>query len=126
MKKTGIKAAAMLLGLLMTAVSIAGCSSQANGIPDQVTEGTDATAGETKVEEAGSEEAASQTPGEEDTITVVDDRGIEVTIPKKIDKVLISSILPLPSVYCLYRGGTTGLVGIHERSAAFLFVKGIP
>ncbi len=46
------------------------------------------------------------------TITVVDDRGIEVTFPKNPQRIVISSILPLTSVYCLYRGGPEGLVGI--------------
>lgn len=50
--------------------------------------------------------------GDQEMITIVDDRGIEVTFPKNPERVVISSILPLTSVYCLYRGGPVNLVGI--------------
>lgn len=63
----------------------------------------------------------SQANGEgEETITLTDDRGIEVTFPKNPKRIVISSILPLTSVYCLYQGGTEHLVGIPAaaKSAA--------
>ena len=46
--------------------------------------------------------AANDTDG--DTRVIVDDTGAEVTLPKEIHRVVISSILPLPSVYCLFQG----------------------
>ena len=49
---------------------------------------------------------------------VVDHTGTEVSIPEKIERVVISSLLPLPSVYCLYMGGPKKLVGIHPSSKA--------
>ena len=65
----------------------------------------------TEPTETQPEVSASSQPAEE-TITVVDDRGIEVTFPKNPQRIVISSIMPLTSVYCLYRGGTEALVGI--------------
>lgn len=53
-----------------------------------------------------------------ETIDVTDHRGIVVKIPAKIERVVISSILPLPSVYCLYRGGPKNLVAIPAASMA--------
>ena len=49
---------------------------------------------------------------------MVDDTGVEVEIPEKLDRIVISSILPLPSVYCFFRGSSEGLVGIHPSSMA--------
>ncbi len=53
-----------------------------------------------------------------DTRIVVDHTGTEVEIPAQIEKVVITSITPLPSVYCLYRGGTEGLVGLSPSAMA--------
>ncbi|OON89508.1 ABC transporter substrate-binding protein [Pyramidobacter sp. YE332] len=47
-----------------------------------------------------------------ETVTFVDDTGAEATVPKNPERVVISSIMPLTSIYCLYRGGAQGLVGI--------------
>lgn len=52
----------------------------------------------------------------QEMVTVVDDRGIEVTFPKDPQRIVITSITPLPSVYCLYRGGIDNLVGISASS----------
>ena len=56
--------------------------------------------------------AGAAAAAERETITLVDDRGVEVTFPKNPQRIVISSILPLTSVYCLYRGGVQNLVGI--------------
>ena len=49
---------------------------------------------------------------------IVDDTGAEVTLPKEIHRVVISSILPLPSVYCLFKGSADDVIGIHPSSMA--------
>jgi iron complex transport system substrate-binding protein len=59
-------------------------------------------------------EAASASPAQ--PRTVVDNAGREVTIPAEINRVVISSIWPLPSVYCLFEGSAEKLVGIHPAS----------
>ena len=64
---------------------------------------------------SGSKEAATAAPEdtvqstaaagkEKETRIVVDHTGREVELPAEIDRVVISSILPLPSVYCLFEG----------------------
>ena len=57
-------------------------------------------------------------PAQNETRVVVDHNGVEVRIPSKIHRIVIGSILPLPSVYCLYMGGPKKLVGIHPSSKA--------
>lgn len=53
-----------------------------------------------------------------ETRIVVDHTGAEVEIPAEIDRVVVTSITPLPSVYCLYRGSTEGLVGLSPSAMA--------
>lgn len=60
-------------------------------------------------------EAVSEGSG---TRTIVDHTGAEVEIPETLDRIVISSILPLPSVYCFFRGSSEGLIGIHPSSMA--------
>jgi iron complex transport system substrate-binding protein len=47
---------------------------------------------------------------------VIDSVGREVSLPDEINRVVISSIWPLPSVYCLFEGSAKKLVGIHPAS----------
>ena len=48
--------------------------------------------------------------------TVIDHNGDEIVLPAKIERVVIASLMPLPAVYCLYRGGTQNLVGMPTAS----------
>ncbi len=52
------------------------------------------------------------------TRTVIDHAGNEVEIPNKIERIVISAVRPLPSVYCLFEGDASKLVGIHPSSMA--------
>lgn len=92
------KLAAVALGMAMV-LGAAGCGNSATEDTEQNTETAESA------ESAG-------------TRTVVDDTGVEVEIPEKLDRIVISSILPLPSVYCFFRGSSEGLVGIHPSSMA--------
>ncbi|TCU77417.1 iron complex transport system substrate-binding protein [Tissierella praeacuta] len=47
---------------------------------------------------------------------ITDQVGHEIVLPDKIDRVVISSLWPLPSVYCLFQGSAEKLVGIHPAS----------
>ena len=81
--------------------------------------GCGAFAEETETETAANAETAAETVGENTgTRTIVDHTGAEVVLPTEIKRVVISSILPLPSVYCLFRGSADDLVGIHPSSMA--------
>jgi len=54
----------------------------------------------------------------DETRTIIDHTGAEVTLPKEMHRIVISSILPLPSVYCLFRGSAEDIIGIHPSSMA--------
>lgn len=53
-----------------------------------------------------------------ETRTVVDHNGDTVTIPANPKRVVITSLLPLPSVYSLFKGNVDDLVGMHPSSYA--------
>lgn len=50
------------------------------------------------------------------TKTIVDQTGATVTIPAKVERVVITSLWPLPSVFCLVDGSGKRLVGMHPSS----------
>jgi len=50
------------------------------------------------------------------TRTIIDQGGNEVELPSKINRVVISSLWPLPSVYVLFQGSADKLVGMHPAS----------
>ncbi|MBO6218496.1 MAG: ABC transporter substrate-binding protein [Treponema sp.] len=52
------------------------------------------------------------------TRTITDHNGREVVIPSELNRIVIGSILPLASVYCMYMGSTDKLVGMHPSSMA--------
>lgn len=62
------------------------------------------------------EEAPVSAPKAERVIT--DHGGYEVTLPAEINRIVISSIFPLPSVYALFEGDASKLVGMHPSSLA--------
>lgn len=50
------------------------------------------------------------------TRTIVDQAGNTVEIPDKVERVVITSLWPLPSVYVLFQGSADKLVGMHPAS----------
>ena len=85
--------------------SVVGCGSS-----EPVTQQSSATETNTNEEVATSEGSR----------TIVDQVGNEVVLPEKIERVVITSLWPLPSVYTLFQGSAEGLVGMHPaaKSAA--------
>lgn len=53
---------------------------------------------------------------EAETITITDHAGNEVTLPKKINRIVTASIYPFASVVTMYLGSAEKLVGIHPVS----------
>ncbi len=111
----------------MTATCFAGCGSTSDSAADTSAETSAAAENDSAAdtseeasEETSGEETSDSTDGEADpeTRTIVDHTGAEVTLPANIDRVVISSILPLPSVYCLFRGSADDIIGIHPSSMA--------
>ena len=111
-----------LLGMILVAslagASMAGCGGSSGGSQESAENTGSESAGSSQadVKAPGNEESAAENPGnsaaeagtsgaaEGDTRIVVDHTGREIEIPAQIDRIVISSILPLPSVYCLFEG----------------------
>lgn len=104
--KTG---ALILAGGIIT--GLAGCAA-GEGESTATEETTTSTATQTSTEVASSQ---SEKTG---TKTITDHDGHVIELPEKIDRIVISSILPLPSVYCLFDGSAQKLVGMHPSSMA--------
>ena len=62
--------------------------------------------------------AAESESAQVETRTIIDHAGNEVEVPTEINRIIISGILPLPSVYCLFEGDSSKLVGMHPSSMA--------
>lgn len=99
--------ASMMAACIMVA-SLTGCSAGTAETTETTTKETETTV-ETPVET----EVA-----EEETRTIIDHAGNEVTLPAQLDRVVISGILPLPSVFCQFRGTAEEIVGMHPSSMA--------
>lgn len=99
---SGLLAAMMCVGLL------AGCGSNTN-------EADNSTTGEGTVVESTE---ITEVNGEEATRTVVDHLGNEVEVPAEIETIVTTSILPLPSVYCMFAGSAEKLIGMSPSSMA--------
>lgn len=67
---------------------------------------------------ASSGAASSAQASAAETRVITDHAGNKVTLPKEINRVVISSILPLPSVFCLFDGAADKLVGMDPSSMA--------
>ncbi len=101
--------AAVLTAAAMMTASLSACSK---GEAVQATEAEKSANAE--AETTGSDEETAK----KETHIVVDHTGREVELPVEVDRIVISSILPLPSVYCLFEGSADKLVGIHPSSMA--------
>lgn len=55
---------------------------------------------------------------EEGTRTIVDHAGREVVLPEQIERIAITSITPMPAVYCMFEGSAERLVGMSPSSMA--------
>ncbi len=92
--------------ILLTALT--GCASSSQQSSSQQASGSQ---GSYSQEESSLEQ-------QEATRAIVDHTGNTVVIPADINRVVISSILPLPSVFCLFDGAADKLVGMDPSSMA--------
>ncbi|HWP50932.1 MAG TPA: ABC transporter substrate-binding protein [Clostridia bacterium] len=104
-----ISAIALCGAMLLTALS--GCGSVS-------AKPAEAARVSVAAEPAASSEVASASASTATTRTIIDHAGNEVVIPTEINRVVISSILPLPSVFCLFDGAADKLVGMDPSSMA--------
>ena len=82
------------------------------------TEQTEAAAPETEAETVTESETEAETEAEVRTGTriITDQTGTEVEIPEEVHRVVVSSIFPVPSVFCLFRGSADEIVGMHPQA----------
>ena len=67
-------------------------------------------------EPAAPEQSAEQQPEQSDTITVTDHNDNVVTVPRRIDRIVVCDILPLLSVLSVFFDSAENLVGIAPSS----------
>ena len=60
--------------------------------------------------------SSSQASSSSDTITITDQAGNEVTLPKDIKRIAVCDILPLPSVLTVFFNSGDKIVGMSEPS----------
>lgn len=103
------------------ALSLTACGTQ-EAAKQTETEKQVQTEKQTEAETAPKETSDKPEPSSEEekagVRTVVDHTGKEIVLPEHIDRIVISSLLPLPSVYCLFEGSAEKLVGMHPSSMA--------
>ncbi|MGL5434855.1 MAG: ABC transporter substrate-binding protein [Lachnospiraceae bacterium] len=105
--------------LLATGLAIfaAGCGSSNTKTAAETASSAVETTTTEALTAAASTAEAEESPGT-GTRIVVDHAGNEIELPEEINRIVISSILPLPSVYSLFEGSAEKLVGIHPSSMA--------
>ena len=94
------------IGIMMAAVT--GCSANT---------AEPSTAAETTVTESTTMKE-TQVSAAAETRTIIDHAGNEVTLPAELDRVVISGLQPLPSVFVQFRGTAEEVVGMHPGSMA--------
>ncbi len=120
MKKTGFgraarKWVAAAMSVLLIAAFAAGCAAEAS--EEATTEASEAAEQTTAVAtESESAQAETEQAQEGETITVIDHNGDEVVLPREINRVVSTSMYPLPSVFSFYLGSAEKLVGIDPVS----------
>ncbi len=107
---------ATVMSVLMLTVFVAGCASTAAQEESASTEESSAAAVQTGQTET--DEEADAVSEDSETITVIDHNGDRVEVPKEINRVVSTSMYPLPSVFTMFMGSAEKLVGIHPVSMA--------
>ena len=110
------KILASLIVATMVMTGITGCADEETVMESSVVNNENSTTSKTEETNGVSEEKSEESS--EETRVIVDHTGAEVTIPAELDRIVISSIFPLPSVYCLFRNSAEDIVGIHPSSMA--------
>jgi len=109
-----------VLSLALCAAMLSGCTNAAASKGTAVSQSEAQPAPETAAQDQAddSETGGPEAEGGEKPKTklVIDHGGNEVEIPAEINRVVIASLWPLPSVYVLYQGSADKLVGMHPAS----------
>ena len=91
-----------LLCLLLALLLLTGCAPAAQSPAPAETQQTAEPQAAAAEEPAAPEQSAEQQPEQSDTITVTDHNDNVVTVPRRIDRIVVCDILPLPSVLSVF------------------------
>ena len=105
-----------LLCLLLALLLLTGCAPAAQSPAPAETQQTAEPQAAAAEEPAAPEQSAEQQPEQSDTITVTDHNDNVVTVPRRIDRIVVCDILPLPSVLSVFFDSAEKLVGIAPSS----------
>ena len=106
-----------LLCLLLALLLLTGCAPAAQSPAPAETQQTAEPQAAAAEEPAAPEQTAEdQQPEQSDTITVTDHNDNVVTVPRRIDRIVVCDILPLPSVLSVFFDSAEKLVGIAPSS----------
>lgn len=109
----------MAVACSMLVIALAGCGGNTKETEKAETQQAVLQEETTKVvETAASMEAETTEASETATRTIIDHAGNEVTLPDKLERVVISGLLPLPSIFVQFRGSADEIVGMHPSSMA--------
>ncbi|MCB7318177.1 ABC transporter substrate-binding protein [Lacrimispora sp. 210928-DFI.3.58] len=99
------KVTALLLGICLVAAGISGCGG--NGAARST------GGGKPQVE---AEEQKAEGAQASETITVTDHTGVQVELPAQVNRVVVTDILPLPSILTVFLGSGEKIVGMSPAS----------
>lgn len=115
-----VKVVSVIMALTMCASILTGCGNAVQTTEETLVM-TETAMAETETENPTIiEDDAVPKAEESDTRIIVDHRGKEVEIPAKVERIVITSITPIPSVYALLGEDMSKIVGISPsaKSAA--------
>ncbi len=108
---------AILLAFILMLSMFAGCAQDTNsGAEADASTPTDtATDNNENTDTADTADIAVEDE-ESDTITIVDHEGVSVELPKQLDRVVVASLNPMPSLLALFLGSGETIVGMNSTS----------
>lgn len=97
--------------IIVGAMTLTGCSSSGTDTTNDTSNDTAVT--ETTEDTSKVEDDASELS---DTITIVDHDGVEVTLDRNLERVVVASLNPMPSLLSLFLGSGETVVGMNNTS----------
>ena len=118
MRKRKIGICALAMSILMALALFAGCApaTQPEASGEASPAATESAAAEESAAAQATEPAESAAADGEEMRTIVDHTGEEVQVPTEIDRIVVTSFYPFPSVISMFLGSAEKLVGIHPVS----------
>lgn len=114
------KFTAVILSVCLGAACLTGCQSKpADSSVQEQSKAPDSgeqAQGETEQAQEKAGQAGESKAGSSETITITDHAGNQVEIPKEVNRVAVTDILPLPSILTVFLGSGEKIVGMSPAS----------